>query len=543
MPIRIKCPSCSATLSVRDDVAGRAVKCPKCAGVIPPSAQPAPTASEPDAIETLPHPPAAPAPMDLPDEPAKTAKTGSKVIPRAAARSKDEEDEEDDRPRRKRRDDDEDDRDDDRPRRKRRDDDDDDDDRDERSRKRDRDRDDDDRPRRKRRDDDEDDRPGHRRKPGKSNAGTIAVIAVVGLVVLLVGGGGLAWYLLRDDAPKDSTEDKRGATKANYDNLKIATTTRKQADDLMGSGKAATGDDIEKIFSGDATRIDKWKPMAERNRVVIWRTGDDILVAGFHLNAEPDAKLQMKEWKSKNWPALSEGEVNDFAFAVKYSPAKSDDLKEPAVEVTGEELSRAYGENTATADAKYKGKVVFVEGALADIELSPDGTMFARLSRAPDGGLTVRVNVWPADMNRVFACSRVQSIKFKGRCNGLVDGFVDVTNGMFEIAGPDPSFPVTAARLLSDYSADQSSAEERYRDKQLLMDAVIDSLAPDAVYLIAAGKAKFELKIKMAVSPEFRKQFDGLRRGALIRVRGESGGVSGGEFLLTRGWLSPPSRK
>ncbi len=35
MPIRLTCPSCSATLSVKDEFAGRAVKCPKCNGVIP----------------------------------------------------------------------------------------------------------------------------------------------------------------------------------------------------------------------------------------------------------------------------------------------------------------------------------------------------------------------------------------------------------------------------------------------------------------------------------------------------------------------------
>ena len=48
MPIRIACPSCSATLSVKDEFAGRAVRCPKCGTVIPATAhQPAATPSPP----------------------------------------------------------------------------------------------------------------------------------------------------------------------------------------------------------------------------------------------------------------------------------------------------------------------------------------------------------------------------------------------------------------------------------------------------------------------------------------------------------------
>jgi len=65
MPIRLTCPSCSATLSVKDEYAGRAVKCPKCGGVIPasqPAAPAAPAAAPPPAKAT----PAAPPPGDDP---------------------------------------------------------------------------------------------------------------------------------------------------------------------------------------------------------------------------------------------------------------------------------------------------------------------------------------------------------------------------------------------------------------------------------------------------------------------------------------------
>jgi predicted Zn finger-like uncharacterized protein len=145
MPIRIVCPSCSAALSVKDEFAGRAVKCPKCGGVIPPSQPAAPTPAAPAAAAPSP-PPAAPAappppepqksPFEGLDEPAKPAKSGPKITGKPVSRSSRDEDD-DDRPRRRDRDrDDEDDR----PRKRR------DDERDEdRPRKRDRDRDEGDR--------------------------------------------------------------------------------------------------------------------------------------------------------------------------------------------------------------------------------------------------------------------------------------------------------------------------------------------------------------------------------------------------------------
>src|SRR5262249_52305154 len=154
-----------------------------------------------------------------------------------------------------------------------------------------------------------------------------------------------------------------------------------------------------------------WTPAASRGRAVIWRSGDDVVFAAFHPNAEPDARLQMKEWKPKSGTATGEGEGSDYSFLAKYPPARTDDLSGAAVEVTAEEIARGYGENRAAADTKYKGKVVVVEGPLEDIELKADATMLARLSGGPPGtGPSVRVAVWPGDVNKVFACSRVQTI-------------------------------------------------------------------------------------------------------------------------------------
>ena len=55
MPLRVVCPSCSSQLSVRDEFAGRAVRCPKCGGVIPPDSTPD-SPSPPPAEQPAPSP-------------------------------------------------------------------------------------------------------------------------------------------------------------------------------------------------------------------------------------------------------------------------------------------------------------------------------------------------------------------------------------------------------------------------------------------------------------------------------------------------------
>src|SRR5438105_14410769 len=48
MPVRVVCPSCATQLNIKDEHAGRPVKCPKCGYVIPP-AQAAPPVVPPGA--------------------------------------------------------------------------------------------------------------------------------------------------------------------------------------------------------------------------------------------------------------------------------------------------------------------------------------------------------------------------------------------------------------------------------------------------------------------------------------------------------------
>jgi DNA-directed RNA polymerase subunit RPC12/RpoP len=100
MPVSVHCTGCKSTLKVRDDLAGKKVKCPKCATVlIVPAAE--------EEVEEF-----APVEIDerISDSPRKEGKASSR------RHDPDEDEEEEDRPRKGRRDEDEDEEEDDRPR-------------------------------------------------------------------------------------------------------------------------------------------------------------------------------------------------------------------------------------------------------------------------------------------------------------------------------------------------------------------------------------------------------------------------------------------
>ena len=76
MPIRVKCEKCKKTLSVKDHLAGKKIKCPVCQNVVAVPAAPPPKAPAPSAV-----PASKPAPPPAAKKPAASAKPGATTIP------------------------------------------------------------------------------------------------------------------------------------------------------------------------------------------------------------------------------------------------------------------------------------------------------------------------------------------------------------------------------------------------------------------------------------------------------------------------------
>ncbi len=145
-----------------------------------------------------------------------------------------------------------------------------------RSRRRQDDDEEDDRPvSRRRRDDDydEDDRPVRRprRKQGSKTL-LFVLLGAGGLLVLLCAGGGIgAWLLLRGSINPN-------VTKANFNLLKTGM-TQAQVEQVLGSGRRASADDLVKAFNGSTQT--GMHQLTVTHDVYIWKNGMDNIFVDF----------------------------------------------------------------------------------------------------------------------------------------------------------------------------------------------------------------------------------------------------------------------
>ncbi|AMV29260.1 tRNA-anti-like protein [Gemmata sp. SH-PL17] len=529
MPVRLVCPSCSATLSVKDEFAGRAVRCPKCGGVIPatPSGASAPPPSR--AVMPpipVPEPPPAPppAPFEGLDEPAPSR--GGKIVGRPTGRpvapvpASDERDEDEERPARRRGPGEE--------------------------GRNDADRGDDDRPVRRRRPrDDEYDQP-EGKKGGK---GPIIIVAILcGTLLTCCGGVGYGGWWLYSKAKKAKDDIVEAVDKMNlrvnsfsYADLEVGTVTRTETDAKLGSGRVATDADLPKVFATDPQRADAWADKVRQKRAVVWQNGDDYIIAAFHPTADGNARLQAKEWRPKSGAALREGEVNDFRFMQQYPPGGG-----PGVSVTAAELAGAYKDNATTANEKYKNKNVLVEGKLDDLSFGFDGEVQALLEGVPPApgkalGTLVRVVVSKSDVNKVLNVSRGQTLALKGKCSGLTgDLFVDVLNATVESTGVDPAPTVSAALLLAEYGRNNEATDEKYKDKPItITNAVVESKDGEQSVYVVGNLKKSTVRIKVTLPFDTRKQTAALKVGDRLKIKGEYSSSSDNVIYINRAWIVP----
>ena len=370
MPIRLTCPSCSATLSVKDEHAGRAVKCPKCGDIIP-AAQPA-TASPPS-------PAPAPVPYDDFDEPPKPAKTGGKITGKPVARSEDADELPEDE---------------------------------ETTRRKGRDADDRDRAAKRRRRDEDDDRsPGRGQKPpGKSNTGMILII-VGGLLLLCCGGvGGVGW-LVAEKVKEQAQKDRDRGT---------ATTPIEITALALAKEERANSDATTTKYS------QKWLIIEGTLQGYEFGMGQFILLDdGVRCSAEGDefkrffgvSKGQRIRLKGKYFggTVLSEGTLEWTG-------------PDPSIQVTAEVLLNDY-KDRASGDAKYKNKEVTVTKALVD-EIPQGEVVLISTEKIPSRKKILADNIG-FRQSHFPDLKEGKSVTVKGTCKGEAKGDILIGNARF----------------------------------------------------------------------------------------------------------------
>jgi tRNA_anti-like len=101
---------------------------------------------------------------------------------------------------------------------------------------------------------------------------------------------------------------------------------------------------------------------------------------------------------------------------------------DPAIPVTADQLTEAYAADTKAADAKYKGKWVFVEGVV--LELRPDEASVILAGAGKKDGNSLRVSAsYPDNRKKDFAAlKKGDKAKIKGECGGEFLGSITLTS-------------------------------------------------------------------------------------------------------------------
>jgi hypothetical protein len=200
----------------------------------------------------------------------------------------------------------------------------------------------------------------------------------------------------------------------------------------------------------------------------------------------------MKEWRPKTGLSLFAGETSDTVFLEKHPPGKTpgetpgtpgggaDEEPPPGAltEVSAEDLARAYKDNEAAADATYKGKWLLVKGKVKHMQ--PDGkknTAGVELDGVKRGKFDLLVWCFgrPDETSKMLNLAVGQTATFEGKCLGTpAKTFVHLEHCRVKSTGPDPAIKTTAADLVREFADDEKAANEKYKDKEVLVsDAVV----------------------------------------------------------------------
>ncbi|MDY3552488.1 hypothetical protein R5W24_001570 [Gemmata sp. JC717] len=533
MPIRLVCPSCSAALSVKDEYAGRAVKCPKCGGVIPGSAS-APPASKPALPSPLP---------PLPQEP-KAAQNPFEVV-NETEEPKGERASDKDRTR-------DDERGESRPRRDRGD-----DRNDEAIAKRSKrnSHDDDDRPVRKkrRRDDDYDDGD----QPVKEKGSKVVLIIAIVCVTLLLGcgGAGLGLYFavikpIREGV-ENTVEKAREELKTwnplvsviSYSELEVGESTRATADAKLGTGRIATEEDLSKVFADAPGRAGEWAAKVSAKRAVVWQNGEDYIIVAFHPMADGLGRLQMKEWRPKSGASVKEGELDDVKFLQQYPQPKGRTVTADVPELSIEDFSREARANPDLVTAKYLGATIIIRGKLNKCEEINKQIMLRMYGAAV-------CMVRPGAENGALAAPNGQLVCVKGRCMETRYGVL----GMFDcqvIKIDTPNYiAVSADDLLNSYKNNKFETRKKYTTEGgkfvylHITDALVAAASRDESQLILTGPTAENSKLRLRVHycVDTFETFGLLSPGDRVDIKGlvvASKAPGADEFIIEQATMKP----
>src|SRR5262249_28870413 len=130
--------------------------------------------------------------------------------------------------------------------------------------------------------------------------------------------------------------------------------------------------------------------------------------------------------------------------------------------------------------------------------------------------------VRPEEAANAWNTARGQTIKFKGKCTdgGTLLTYVSLKSCRIESKGPDVAVTSTAPSLLAEYAKSADSANERFKDKEVLINtARLVSLSGDVAIFSGSTAKGGTVRLQVRFSFGQQKKLDQLKVGQSVRFR------------------------
>jgi hypothetical protein len=220
----------------------------------------------------------------------------------------------------------------------------------------------------------------------------------------------------------------------------------------------------------------------------------------------------------------------------------------PPVSVSALALTEAFLTDAKKAEAKYKDKLLAVEGTVASarqnkVQKMGEVTLRGHTPKPdPDTGaslpLQVKCHVKPAVAGRVGLLGKGQRVLVTGRISNVSAGDVTMMDCVFEEQTRANTSRVAAEDISKQYASDKEEAAKKYQDKELIVRGTVEDLiAKDGNFSVKLAGAD---KVRVACSLE-EDEFKTLKKGDKVVIKGEVALFDSGEVVVTSAFLLPPN--
>jgi hypothetical protein len=220
--------------------------------------------------------------------------------------------------------------------------------------------------------------------------------------------------------------------------------------------------------------------------------------------------------------------------AIDANAADAPDAKKPDFKLTPEALAREFEKDAKAATARYKGKVLELEGIVWNaskiVSFSGDGidlSSRAKGDKGTDGIYLINCKIVPAQLEKAWWLERGQKVKVTGVLSAIGKVSLGLTECQFTELEKSPLLKFTAEQLTSDFIMDEKAAEKKCSDtggsgKYIVVEGVVaDRTTEKGPGGLELHMVKFKGKGPYVVSCRFKKDdWEKVKKGDSLIVKG-----------------------